>query len=243
MGIYETIAANYRYGPATSNLYEVKFNLSSAQMPGAGSVAGGPGGRGLSLVDYLKTIDANIDTATGITKLDIMMDEISLPGRQFATESLNGSRQGQRFVYPHSQIFSDISFTFICDRYFYGLKFLTGWMDYIATEYPDGSTPHSLQAVGASGTLRNSGTGQRSTNRFVRMAYPDTYMVDMHIIKTERGPSAQNQYAPVGYILNNAYPYAVESVPLSFGTSQLVKVTANFYYENWQFQYVATEGQ
>jgi len=237
MGIYDTIAANYRYGPATSNLYEVKFNLNSAQ--GVGPV----GGRGLSLLDYLKSINNDIDTSSGVTRLDVMMDEISLPGRQFATETLNGSRQGQRFVYPHSQIFSDISFTFICDRYFYPLKFLTGWMDYIATEYPNSNTPFGLQSVGASDKLRNSGAGQRGTNRFVRMAYPDTYMVDLHIIKTEKGKFAQNQYAPIGYILNRAYPYSVEAVPLSFGTSQLVKVTANFYYENWQFQYVASEGQ
>lgn len=237
MGIYETIAANYRYGPASSNLYEVKFNLNSAQ--GVGPV----GGRGLSLVDYLKSIINDIDTSTGVTRLDVMMDEISLPGRQFATETLNGSRQGQRFVYPHSQIFSDISFTFICDRYFYPLKFLTGWMDYIASEYPNGPAPSNLQALGSSRNLRGAGSGARVPNRFVRMAYPDTYMVDMHIIKTEKGKSAQNEYAPIGYILNKAYPYAVEAVPLSFGTSQLVKVTANFYYENWQFQYVATEGQ
>ena len=32
------------------------------------------------------------------------------------------------------------------------------------------------------------------------------------------------------YILEDIYPYSIDAVPMSYGTSQITKVTANFYY-------------
>jgi hypothetical protein len=52
----------------------------------------------------------------------------------------------------------------------------------------------------------------------------------MLISKTEQGPYAANQRAPITYVLENAYPYAIDAIPLSYGNSQITKVSAQFSY-------------
>lgn len=236
-GLYGTLAGIvYKYGISTSNNYEVKFQLDTASRADVN-----PGGRNATLRQYIEGVVPNVNNTTGETRLYVSLDETSLPGKQFATETINGSRMGQRMTYPHTPMYSDISFTFICDKSMYALKFLTAWMDYIGGEVDAGGNWLNLQGVASSATNRGSTAGNRGSNRYVRMAYPNSYMVDAKIIKTERGKDAPNQYAPIGYILNRMYPYSIESIPLSYGTTQLVKVTANFYYENWQMQYVTGE--
>ena len=50
------------------------------------------------------------------------------------------------------------------------------------------------------------------------------------ITKTEQGPNSTTERAGVTYILERAWPYAIDAVPLQFGTAQITKVTAQFYY-------------
>ena len=49
-------------------------------------------------------------------------------------------------------------------------------------------------------------------------------------MKTEPDSSSANGRAPITYVLENAYPYAIDAVPLSYGTSQLTRVNVNFHY-------------
>ena len=34
----------------------------------------------------------------------------------------------------------------------------------------------------------------------------------------------------ISYILENAYPYSIDAVPLSYGSSQITRVNVNLYY-------------
>ena len=36
---------------------------------------------------------------------------------------------------------------------------------------------------------------------------------------------------PITYVLEKAFPYAIDAVPLQFGSSQITKVTAQFKYQ------------
>jgi len=74
-------------------------------------------------------------------------------------------------------------------------------------------------------------------NRSVRLNYPSEYMATVRITKTERGANAPNSRAPISYIIQECYPYAIDAVPLSYGTSQITKVTANFYYRKHSIVY------
>ena len=58
----------------------------------------------------------------------------------------------------------------------------------------------------------------------------DMYVCDIMIMKVEPGPYDDSQRVPITYVLERAYPYQIDAVPLQFGTSQQTKVTAQFAY-------------
>ena len=63
-----------------------------------------------------------------------------------------------------------------------------------------------------------------------RLKYQDDYAATVRIIKTEPNDISSNGRAPISYILENAYPYAVDAVPLSYGSSQLTRVNVSLHY-------------
>ena len=66
--------------------------------------------------------------------------------------------------------------------------------------------------------------------RVNRLKYPDEYTCSLYIMKTEPDNYAANGRIPITYILENAYPYAIDAVPLSYGASQITRVNVNFHY-------------
>ena len=70
-----------------------------------------------------------------------------------------------------------------------------------------------------------------------RLKYQDNYAAKVKIIKTEPNANASNGRAPVTYILENAYPYAIDAVPLSYGVSQITRVNVNFHYSRHTIVY------
>ena len=77
-------------------------------------------------------------------------------------------------------------------------------------------------------------------NRPNRLKYQDEYVANIKIVKTEPDATAANGRAPVTYILENAYPYAIDAVPLSYGTSQITRVNVNFHYARHSVIYGGT---
>jgi hypothetical protein len=67
-------------------------------------------------------------------------------------------------------------------------------------------------------------------NRSNRLKYQEEYAANIRIIKTESSDYASNGRAPISYILENAYPYAIDAVPLSYGSSQLTRVNVSLHY-------------
>jgi hypothetical protein len=165
--------------------------------------------------------------------ISMMCEEVTLPGSQFATGQVNGIHTGSgQFNYPHTRLFNDITLTWICDANMTPLKFVNTWMDAI---FDDGyktiiqTDPNQVQ--------------KRERNRTVRLNYPDEYTMCMSVLKAEKNDKSEIGRASIRYFLEGVYPYSVDSVPLSMGTSQLVKVSANFYYERWYEYYVDQWGK
>ena len=53
----------------------------------------------------------------------------------------------------------------------------------------------------------------------------------MYVTKTERGPKrAGGIRSSITYCMDRAWPFAIDAVPLQFGSGQITKVTAQFYY-------------
>ena len=155
----------------------------------------------------------------------MLCDEAQLPNVQTATGQLSGRFLGEQAVqYPHSRLFTDVGLGFLCDAKLIPLKFWTHWYNWMFTgddaEYK--VTDNQL--------YRHQSVTPAQSNRVNRLKYQDNYAAEVRIVKTEPNAIASNGRAPISYILENAYPYSIEAVPLSYGSSQLTRVNVNLYY-------------
>lgn len=164
--------------------------------------------------------------------ISLMCDEANLPGSQAATGEINGLYTGSgQFKYPHTRMYNDLTLSWIGDANMTALKFVNTWMDCIFSERSSsGAVYNTKQQTGPRDTQ------YRDRNRSVRLNYPDSYTMQISILKAEKDSNSETGRPSIRYVLEGAYPYSIDSIPLSFGSSQLVKVTANFYYERW-YQY------
>ena len=141
--------------------------------------------------------------------VEFFCDEAQLPNINTATGSINGLYTGLGNVdYPHTKVFTELQLGFMLDSNLTLLKFLNDWYNKIFIE-----------------------TGGTSKNRVTRLEYYNSYAATIKITKSEIGPSSTTQRKPITYVLEGAYPYAIDAVPLQFGSSQITKVTAQFKYQ------------
>ena len=127
-------------------------------------------------------------------------------------------------------MYTDFSLSWMADANMEPYKFVQGWWQYIFGEYDQ------------EGQLYDSGgyyseTNNKLHNRPTRLRFPADYHADIVIKKAERGPNSETQLKSLEHVIQQAYPYSVDSVPLSFGMDQLVKVTANFHYSKHFVKY------
>ena len=206
MGVNNYLAAivNGR-GMARSNTYAVYFTLTD----GVKSALQGSGRSG-----GLESITPGRNVSQVGERILIMCDEVSLPGIQSNTGSTINRYQGQGPIYyPTAPIYTDMQLSFMCDAEMQAFKFLLDWHDYIYDT--------------------DSGYGVRQGEKVRRLKYPSEYQCIMNIQKRERNNVDEIGVTTMGFELLNAWPYAVDAIPLSYGSSQLVKCTANFYYSSW----------
>lgn len=195
-------------GMARSNTYSVYFSLTDSLRREFGTSGTGRG-NGLEAA-----VLGNKDVGKVGERILIMCDEVSLPGIQSNTGSIVGRYQGQGpFYYPTAPIYNDMQLSFMCDAEMQAFKFLLDWHDFIYDT--------------------TDGSGIRKGEKVRRLKYPDRYQCEMIIEKRERNITDEIGVTTMGFKLHNAWPYAVDAIPLSYGSSQLVKCTANFYYSSW----------
>jgi hypothetical protein len=152
--------------------------------------------------------------------------EAQLPNTNTAQGQMNGIYPGSGSIsYPHTRVFTEFQLGFMCDANMSALKFLQDWVDYIFNETGDTQTSKSLSQMQslAYGPIRQE-------NRNVKLKYRDSYACNIAISKTENGPRSTTERVPITYILEKAYPFAIDAIPLQFGSSQITQVTAQFSY-------------
>ena len=153
--------------------------------------------------------------------LNLRCSDASLPGSSIATmENLN-DHTGVTERLAHRRMFDDrIDFTFYVDstKYF-PIRFFEKWMRYVSDE--DNLADNQR---GSSGRINNT-----SPSYHYRMRYPDGsggYRVDgLQIIKFERDHKTSLTYTFV-----KSYPVAVNSMPVSYDSSSLLKCTVSMSY-------------
>ena len=210
-----------RGGMALTSMYRVRINKGSERLNSA-------------LEDY----DWFPEWTRDQQFIELMCDEAQLPNIQAQTGLMTGRHLGEgSYQYPHTRVYSDLSMSFICDAAMTQLKFFSSWHDFIfgsRDSIADGFRPQRTKVESAEELL---GQGGNPMNSVVRAKYPEKYVCDIRVMKVDQGPKADR--ASIMYILRDAYPYSIDTIPLAYGTSQLTKCTVNFYYKKHDIIYNA----
>ena len=134
--------------------------------------------------------------------------EASLPTSSFATAEVKDNFQGINQQFAHTRFYVDSSFSFYVDKDYRVLKVFEGWMDFIA-----------------GGAVVDS----NDKRFYVRMRYPETYKCDnLSISKFDKNLSRK-----LTYQFKNAFPKSIQSIPVSYGQADLLKVTVTFAYDRY----------
>ena len=219
-------------GVASSNLFKVTFQEDQRSATKSENIVFSklkdvlPG--------FIKTQLAGDNADGGPARwISLMCDEANLPGTQFATGQLNGLYTGSgQYKYPHTRMFNDLTLSWVCDANMTPLKFLNTWMSSIYEETDADSKKYTTILQTSPSDVK-----YRDRNRSTRLTFPDEYTMSCSILKAEKNNKSELGRPSIRYFLEGVYPYAIDSTPLSSGTTQLVKVSANFYYERWYEYY------
>jgi hypothetical protein len=232
--ILETISN--QGGMSMSNEYALLFDFSNLQNE--------TGGQGLlQRFDAvgIPNFQANQAAEWGAAAAVIPMfcKDAQLPNISANLSQLQGRYLGEGQVnYPTNKTFSDISLTWYCDANMAPHKFLTSWFDFIFPEYINGQQELGVQTISEIGDEQSFGSASpRPINRGTKVRYPVEYQCNIKIAKTENGPSPKNRRTSLVYVLENAFPTAIDAVPLSFGASQVTEVSASFSYSRHNIVY------
>lgn len=179
-----------------------------------------------------------IGNANPANYISVMCDDVSLPGVQAGTGQINGMYTGSgTYNYAHTRIFNDLTMSWICDANMTPLKFLQSWMDSIFVEEDSQGLRKTILQTGPSNVK------ERDRSRSVRLNYLDEYTLQVSILKAEKGNTSEIGRPSIRYVCEGVFPYAIDSIPVSYGSTQLVKVSANFYYERWYTYYTNQWGR
>lgn len=169
-----------------------------------------------------------IPTAEGAEYFELFCSEAQLPNVNTAQGQHNGIYLGSGQVsYPHSRVYTEFQLGFMCDANLTSLKFLQDWVDFI---FSGQSNEVGENKLNTTLPTMQSITSPRSENRSIRLKYRDDYACTIAITKTEMGGNTATERAPITYVMEKAYPYAIDAVPLQYGNSQITQVTAQFSY-------------
>ena len=162
-----------------------------------------------AVINFLR-FDKRIDNAQDFISREagILCNDASLPATAYATAEVKDNFMGIPQEFAHSRLYTDIDFTFYIDENYTNLRIFEGWMDYIAS---------------------GAGVGENQKGFYRRVQYPDSYKCDtMYITKFEK-----NYRRRLDYQFINAFPKSITSIPVSYGTAEILKVTVSFNYDRY----------
>ncbi len=153
-------------------------------------------------------------------KINISCCEASLPGSTLQTGQMTDSYTGVTETYAYRRAYDNrADFTFYVDsidsvnrKGYNVILFFENWIAYAA-----GEDAFSELAM---------------PNYYYRMNFPDYYMTDaLYISKFEKDAILSQTY--LNYKFINAYPISINSMPVSYEGSQVLKCTVSFSYQRY----------
>lgn len=200
--------------PALTSHYQVWIDFSKFNIKSLSSMFDG------TLYDFMNNLDSRLPGSSEL--LLISCSEASLPGSSLNTQELNDDYTGITQRHAYRRLYDDrMDFTFYVNQTYDQIRFFERWMQFISGE-------------------------QISTNQeehFIRFKFPQTYKTTIFIDKFERSAQTNNaKYVEINgshtgkkltYEFINAFPISINSMPISYDSSQLLKCTVSFSYDRY----------
>lgn len=144
--------------------------------------------------------------------LTLSCSEANLPGSSIATHELNNDFTGVTQRHAYRRLYDDrADFTFYVDTNYTIIRAFEAWMRY---------------AVGEQ--ISDEVSKGPKTNNNYRVRYPKDYKTTIYITKFERDMAGKMTYTFV-----NAFPISINSMPISYDSSQLLKCTVSITYDRY----------
>jgi len=209
--------------PSAKSIQDIKTNLLNPALTSLYYVTiGKPQG-----VDSFFT--ANLGNGINQEKLNLMCCEATLPGSNLATLELTNDHTGVTERHAYRRVYDDrIDLTFYVDvENYLPIRYFETWIKYIAQE--------SISEKSIKGS-------SLSPNYFYSFQYPDSYMdpQGLKVTKFEKsslgyeGKSSTGERVRRGgtltYTFIRSFPISVNSMPVSYDSSSLLKCTVSMSY-------------
>lgn len=160
-----------------------------------------------------------------IEDLYLMCSETTLPGSSFSTHESNNDFHGTTERFAYRRLYDDridLSFYVDADNHL-PIRFFETWFKYICNE---SVSPLRLDPINE--------ISSKDPNYFYRFRYPDGvngYRQDsaLEITKFERHMKEENG-SKLKYEFIKPYPISIQSMPVSYDTSSLLKCTVSMNY-------------
>jgi len=150
--------------------------------------------------------------------ISLSCSEAALPGTSLATNEMVNDHTGvtERHAYRR-QYDATSSFTFYVDHDYTMLTFFEKWIGFIVNE-PNLDLSERSEA------------GLNNDNYFYRVNFPKEYQTAIYIKKFEKDYNNGNM---IQYKFLKSYPVSIDSMPVTYDASQVLKCTVNFNFSRY----------
>ena len=200
--------------PRARTIAEVKANLLNPAQTSQFQVnIGVPQGR-----EFNSFLNQN-DTTYRQDQLNLLCSEASLPGSQLATTEMTGDFTGVTERHAYRRMYDDrIDLTFYCDADQYlPIRFFESWIRFIMNENDE----------------ENFTGSTKKRNFFYRASFPNDYKGSLEVTKFEKNINSRRKVKPLSYGFVNCFPLAINSMPVSYDASDLLKCTVSMTYSRY----------
>ena len=150
-------------------------------------------------------------------RLNILCSDTTLPGSRFLTAEINNNIPGVRERHVYRRSYDDqINLTFYCDADQYlPIRFFEAWMNFIA------------------GTSTSENVASQKYS--YRVKFPSEYQngSSLEITKFEKNLDSRRKTKILTYKFVNCFPLAINTMPVSYDTSNLLKCTVGMAYTRY----------
>lgn len=152
--------------------------------------------------------------------------EAVLPGTSYETTQIFGDRQGVTETFANKRIYPPVDVSFYIDKKYDVLRFFESWMGIISPN--QGAVGSSYQKFNYPGNNSSGYKKQVIITKFER---------DFRSPKNRLEKAGPYRIPPnrCQYILRNAYPTNLISVPVSYEGSSILRTTVTFNYDVYAF--------